>query len=190
MYKKIYIILLLLILSQSKILAKDSKIIYKGENISNYFSGIISTKNNDYNETHKFLKKVKLLKNIHPRYNIEFLRNLVLLEKFDKAFAFSEDTWNKNELFFEADLLLGLNYFINKDYKKSEIHFERLNKISRYNFYFEDFIGNVLIAWSKASQGKQKESFDILKKIPKPYRHLKRTQKGFLKTSFLNIRRQ
>ena len=50
----------------------------------------------------------------------------------------------EDELFFEADLLLGLDFFIKKDYINAEKHFERLNKISRYNLFFEDFVGNTL----------------------------------------------
>ena len=183
-YKKIYIILLLLILIQSKVFARDNKVLYTRENISNYFLGIVSAKNYDNHESHKYLKRVQLLKNDHSRYNIEFLRALVLLGKFDKAIAFSENVWDKNKLFFEADLLLGLNFFKNKDYKNSEKHFKRLNKISRSNFYFNDFMSNVLIAWNKASEGKQKESFDIIEKIPPPYLHLKKTQNVFLKCYF------
>ena len=182
--KRIYIILLLAILIQPKVFSKDNKILYSGDNISNYFSGIMSARSYDNKGTYKYLKKVNLLKNKHSKYNIELLRTLVLLEKFDKAFTFSESVWDKNQLFFEADLLLGLNLFKNKDYKNSEKYFKRLNKISRYNLYFDDFIGNVLIAWSKASQGKKRESFDTLEKIPTPYRHLKKIQKGFLKCYF------
>ena len=182
--KKIYIILLLLILIQPKVFARDNKFLYTGANISNYFSGIISAKNYDDENTHRYLKKVKLLKNHHSRFNAEFLRNLILLEKFNEAFAFSQSVWNEDELFFESDLLLGLNSFKKKDYKNSVKHFERLNKISQYNLFFDDFIGNVLIAWNKAAQGKKEESFEVLKKIPEPYRHLKKIQKVFLKCYF------
>jgi len=50
--KKIYIILFLLsiLLIEPKVFAKDSKIQYTSENISNYFSGIISI-----NQNHKEL---------------------------------------------------------------------------------------------------------------------------------------
>ena len=113
-FKKIYIILLLLILIQPKVFARDNKVLYTGENISNYFLGIISAKNYDAENAHKYLKKVQLLKNHHSRFNAEFLRNLILLEKFHEAFAFSESVWDKNELFFESDLLLGLNSFKKK----------------------------------------------------------------------------
>ena len=184
--KKIYIILFLLIifLIQPQAFSSDNKILYTKEDISNYFSGIISINQNYDNEAFKHLKKVKSLKNRHSQFNIEFVRTLVLLEKFDKAFAFSKSVWNENELFFEADLLLGLDSFIKKDYENSKKYFDRLNKISRYNLFFDDFIGNVLLAWNKASQGNKEESFKFLGKIPKSYRHLKKTQNSFLKCYF------
>ena len=183
---KIYIILFLLaiFLIQSEVFARDNKIRYTRENISNYFFGIISSNKHFNNRAFKHLKKVQSLKNKHSQFNIEFIRTLVLLEKFEQAFSFSRSVWIEDELFFEADLLLGLDFFIKKDYTNAERYFERLNKISRYNFFFEDFIGNVLMAWSKASQGNKEDSFKFLEKIPEIYRHLKKTQNCVLKCYF------
>ena len=154
---KIYVILFLItiFLIQPEVSARDNKIQYKRENISNYFSGIISADKYYNNEAFKHLKKVQSLKNRHSKFNIEFIKTLVLLEKFEQAFDFSASVWIEDEFFFETDLLLGLDSFIKKDYVNAEKHFERLNKISVYNFYFEEFISNVLIAWSKASQGNE-----------------------------------
>tara|TARA_B100000809_G_scaffold93066_1_gene91711 strand:+ start:645 stop:2363 length:1719 start_codon:yes stop_codon:yes gene_type:complete len=184
--KKIYIILffLTIFLIQLEAFARDSKALYTRENISNYFLGIVSANNNFNNEALRYLKKVESLKNRHSKFNVEFVRTLVLLEKFDEAFIFSKSVWDENELFFEADLLLGLDSFKKKDYKNSEKYFERLNKISRYNVFFDDLIGNVLISWSQASQGNREDSFRILEKIPKPYRHFTKTQNSFLKCYF------
>ena len=184
--KKIYIILffLTIFLIQLEAFARDSKALYTRENISNYFLGIVSANNNFNNEALRYLKKVESLKNRHSKFNVEFVRMLVLLEKFDEAFIFSKSVWDENELFFEADLLLGLDSFKKKDYKNSEKYFQRLNKISRYNFFFDELIGNVLISWSQASQGNRKESFKVLEKIPKPYRHFTKTQNSFLKCYF------
>ena len=184
--KKIYIILffLTIFLIQLEAFARDSKALYTRENISNYFLGIISANNNFNNKALRYLKKVESLKNRHSKFNVEFVRTLVLLEKFDEAFIFSKSVWDENELFFEADLLLGLDSFKKKDYKNSEKYFERLNKISRYNVFFDDLIGNVLISWSQASQGNREDSFRILEKIPKPYRHFTKTQNSFLKCYF------
>ena len=112
--KKIYIIsfLLTVFLIQPEAFARDSKTQYSGETISNYFLGILFVKNDQNKEALKYLNKVQLLKDRHSKYNVEFVRTLVLLEKFDQAIAFSKNVWNKNELFFEADLLLGLDSFL------------------------------------------------------------------------------
>ena len=184
--KKIYIILFLLIIAliQNKALARDSKILYTSENVSNYFSGIVSINNNSNKKALKYLEKVEPLKKIHSKFNIRFIRTLVLLEEFNKAFVFSESVWDENELFFEADLLLGLDSFISKDYKNAEKHFQRLNKISRYNVIFADLISNVLLAWNNASQDNKEESFKSLEKIPKPYLQFTKTQNSFLKCYF------
>ena len=184
--KKIYIIFLLLsiLLFEPKVFAKESNIKYTKENISNYFFGVISA-NQDYNnEAFKHLKKVKSLRNRHSRFNIAFIRTLILLDKFEQAFAFSKSVWSDDEFLFEADLLLGLNYFIKEDYVNAEKHFERLNKISQYSLFFDDFTSNVLIAWSKASQGNKEASFKFIEKVPKSYRHLKNTQNIFLQCYF------
>lgn len=184
--KKVYIILFLLIilLSSIKVFAKDSKIRYARKDISNYFLGIVSANQNYNKEAFKYLKKAQSIKNRHSQFNIQFIRTLIILGKFKQAFAFSKSEWNEDELFFETDLLLGLNSFIKEDYVSAEKYFERLNSISRYNLVFDNFVGNVLIAWVKASQGNKEESFKFLDKIPNTYHQLKRTQNIFLQCYF------
>jgi len=185
--KKIYIILLLLtILSTStKLFARDSKNQYSHEDFSNYFFGILST-NQYYNneETFKYLNKIKSKKNKNYRFKVEFLRTLVLLEKFNRAFNFSEEVWNKNEFLFEADLLLGLDFFLNEDYIKAEKYFKRLGKTQEYDVFFGDFIGNVLMAWNSAVIGKQNDSYKFIQKIPKIYNNLSKPQNVFLQCYF------
>ncbi len=182
-YKIRVILILIIIFSiQPEVFARDMQ--YSSENISNYFSGIVSAEKDQNIEAFKRLKKVQSLKNRHPQFNIEFLRSLVLLEKFNQAFNFSESIWSEDKFIFEADLLLGLNFFIKKDYINAEKYFERLNKTSRYDLYFEDFISNILVVWSKAFQGNKKESFVYLEKNLKPYRFLKKTQDALLRCHF------
>ena len=185
---KIYIILFLLIilLFESKSFAKDNKIQYTRENISNYFLGIVSVSKDRNSKALNYLEKVQTLKNKHSKFNIEFIRTLVLLEKFDQAYVFSQDIWNESEFLFEADLLLGLDFFIKKDYIGAEKHFKRLNKISRYNLFFDNFIGNVLLAWTKASMDVKEESFQFLEKVPRQYNHIKKIQNSFLQCYFGN----
>ena len=80
--------------------------------------------------------------------------------------------------------MLGLDAFIKKDYISAERHFVRLNKISQYNLIFDNFFGNVLIAWTRAFQGNKAESFNFLEKIPSTYHHLKSIQNIFLQCYF------
>ena len=184
--KNIYFILLLItiLFLDTETFGKDSKVKYSRNNISNYLSGIVSV-NQDYtNAAFKYLNKVQSLKNDHSNFNVQFIRTLILLEKFNQAFAFSKDVWLEDEYFFETDLLLGLEFFIKNDYLNAEKHFERLNKISRYNLLFEDFLGNILIAWIKASENNKEDSFKFLDKVPERYRNLKKIQNSFLQCYF------
>ena len=184
--KNIYFILLLItiLFLDTKTFGKDSKVKYSRNNISNYLSGIVSV-NQDYtNAAFKYLNKVQSLKNDHSNFNVQFIRTLILLEKFNQAFAFSKDVWLEDEYFFETDLLLGLEFFIKNDYLNAEKHFERLNKISRYNLLFEGFLGNILIAWIKASENNKEDSFKFLDKVPERYHNLKKIQNSFLQCYF------
>jgi len=184
--RKIYIVFILLFafFFQPEVLARDIKEQYSRQNISNYFSGVISSDLDNYNQAFKHFKKVKSLQKTHYKYNIEFIRTLVLLEKFDDAFVFSRKIWNEEDLFFEADFLLGLDYFLKEDYLNAEKHFKRLNKISPYNIYFSNFIGNVLMSWNEASKDNEKISFEYLKKISNTYKHIVQTQNSLLNCYF------
>jgi len=190
--KKIYIsfFLLIILLGNVDIFAKESKIQYSKEHISNYFSGKLYISEDNEDKAFSHLNKVKSIKNIHSQFNIQFVRTLVLTDKFKKAFSFSRDVWSEDELFFEADLLLGLDAFIEKDYKNAQKHFKRLNDLSQYNLVFDNFVGNILLAWVNAAEGNKEESLEFLRKIPVEYYRLKNTQRIFLQCYFDSVETQ
>ena len=77
--RKIYSILFLIIILVfgTETFGKGSKIEYSKDNISNYFSGIVSV-NQDYtNAAFKYLNKVQLLKDSHTNFNVQFIRTLI-----------------------------------------------------------------------------------------------------------------
>jgi len=184
--KKIYIIIFLLIvfLYENEVFAKDNKKTYTQENISNYFSGLVLSNENNYKDALKRFKKVKSLKDQHTNFNHEYIKTLVLLEKFDEAVNFSKKILVNNENLFNANLLVGLNLFINKDYLNAEKYFKKLNKSSDSNLFFENFIGNTLIAWSKASLGNKEDSFKYINKTPTSLNNFTKIQKTLLKCYF------
>ena len=129
--KKIYIIFLALILLpiNQNVSGKENKLKYSKEDISNYFSGKLSTNLKYSNNAYNYFKKVKSIKNKHTQFNIEYLTTLVLLSKFDKAFEYSSSIWKEDEFLFEADLMLGLKYLMKELLSYGFLFFQFLYKI-------------------------------------------------------------
>mgnify|MGYP001229971740 FL=1 len=184
--KNIYLVFLYINISLISITVFDNnaKASYSKDDVSNYFSGIIALSQNNTTSGFKYLKKINSLKNVHYNYNIKFLRSLVLLNKFDEAFSFSKEVWDEEILYFDADLLLGLNYFIKKDFINAEKYFSRLNKFSKYNLFLDDFLGNVLLGWVKASKNDMEGALAYHEKIPDRYKKLKKIQNALLQCYF------
>ena len=104
----------------------------------------------------------------------------MLLEKFDQAFSFAKSISHENGSFFEANLLLGIESFINEDYVEAEEYFEKLNNNTSYRFIFQDFLTNILLSWSQASQKNKEGSFYYLDQITRSHYNLKKIQTSFL----------
>ncbi len=182
--KYLIFILLIFLFSTKEVFAKEDKILYSKQNISNYLSGIVLLSQNKIEDSFKYLDKVNLLEDKHDTFNVQYIRTLVLLGKFDKAIDFSKSVWKKENFYFEADLLIGLDYFIKEDYVSAEKYFSRLNKISKYNLIFDDFFGNIFISWIKAIEGNKNDSFEFLDAVPEHFDNLKLIQESFLECYF------
>lgn len=183
---KNYFVLLLsffLLLTTSSF-SKESKLKYSQKDLSNYFSGIISISNAHTTSGFKYLNKSQSIKKIHTNFNIQFIRSLIILEKYKRAFEFSKSIWSEEEPLFEADLLLGLESVINKDYLAAQKYFERINNLSGYHIFFEDILGNMLISWVKAFENNKEDSLKFLNKIPKRYNNIIKIQNSFLQCYF------
>jgi tetratricopeptide (TPR) repeat protein len=178
-----FFILLTLFLNEMA-LAKENNLKYQKQDVANYLSGLVTLKKNDFEKSFKYLKKINNLKGKHYNYNTQFIRSLILLNKFEEAFTFANDTWKEDELFFEADLLLGIKYFLEKDYDKAKKYFKKANKTSRSNLLFEDFFGNIFLSWIEAINKNQEKSFKIVNNIPDRFDALKKVQIAFLNGYF------
>ncbi len=184
--KKIYLVFLtaIILFINGVAFGNNTKVSYSKDDVFNYFSGVVSLSQNNTTSGFKYLKKTNSLKNVHYNYNVQFLRSLILLNKFDDAFSFSKEIWEEEILYFDADLLMGLKYFKEKDFSNAEKHFLRLNSFTKYNLFFDDFLGNVLISWVKVSKNDMEGAFKYLEKIPERYRKLKKIQNAFLQCYF------
>jgi len=192
--KKIYLIILstsILFLSTTSWLQANTSN-YTKKDVSNYLSGIISSDQNNHSKAYKHFNETQFLKKEHKKFNIQYIYTLILLEKFKESVVFSKSIWKENELFFELDLILGIDYFIKNDYVKAEEHFNRLriNKNTGYedvkftDLIFKDFLGDILKIWVKASTNDKESAYKILNSIPERYHTLTKIQKNFLNCYF------
>ena len=172
------------VFNNSQALSKSTNFTYTEKNISSYLSGIISMNKNNTNEANNFFKKIKPPPDEHKNFKIQFLRTLVLLGKFEKSFTYAKNLEEENANFDEANIILGINYFINNDYNLSEKYFEKLNEDLENNFYLERYFSDFLIAIIRAAQNDEMQSFKRLELIPKSLISLKKVESALLHCYF------
>ena len=98
----IIVLFFFILLAQSdQAYTKEKQYKYNKEDISNYFLGVIFAEQGHSKRAYKKLNKAQKLKNKHTQFNIEFIRTLILLEKFNQSFDFSKSVWKEEEYFFD-----------------------------------------------------------------------------------------
>lgn len=169
LYKQAFFILLFFNLFLS-ISANSSNNIksYSKENISNYFSGLLSSRNNDMHESRKFFIKVKELSKIHFPYVKEYILVLVQEQKIEEAASFLRKIDNEFNNFSEANIILGTTYLANKKYDLAIKKFNLINEDPRSS-NFDKLIANYLINYSKIFDKKIIVDKEFFQSIPENY---------------------
>ena len=169
LYKQAFFILLFFNLFLS-ISANSSNNIksYSKENISNYFSGLLSSRNNDMRESRKFFIKVKELSKIHFPYVKEYIWVLVQEQKIEEAASFLRKIDNEFNNFSEANIILGTTYLANKKYDLAIKKFNLINEDPRSS-NFDKLIANYLINYSKIFDKKIIVDKEFFQGIPENY---------------------
>ena len=169
LYKQAFFILLFFNLFLS-ISANSSNNIksYSKENISNYFSGLLSSRNNDMRESRKFFIKVKELSKIHFPYVKEYILVLVQDQKIEEAASFLRKIDNEFNNFSEANIILGTTYLANKKYDLAIKKFNLINEDPRSS-NFDKLIANYLINYSKIFDKKIIVDKEFFQSIPENY---------------------
>tara|TARA_B100001245_G_C22887203_1_gene426965 strand:+ start:795 stop:2498 length:1704 start_codon:yes stop_codon:yes gene_type:complete len=161
------------------------KILTFGDNkTSNYFLGVVLLNENKSEAALKHFNKVRDLKNTHFKFNQNLTRTFVNLGKVEEAQKYLKNLSDDDANFFEANLLLGLYEQQRGNFKDSESYFMKLNFPVEGNLYYENLLGNILTAWSKANQGKDSEAKKYLEAIPAKYEIVKTLQRPLLSCFF------
>ena len=147
-------------------------------NISNYFSSIVSFDDFDYESSENFFKKLNDSQVDNQKYFSRFIQSLVNLEKYSEAYRYSKKLDKEKKSNFESNIFLGLYEFKNGNFDKSQSYFKRLKRNSE-NFLVFDILKVSLEAWTKISKSKKEEDIKLLDFGKPSYYNLEKVQKVF-----------
>ncbi len=130
----------------STLQAKNLDKFNDGDDISDYFSGILLLNDNRYKESFRYLKRLGGLEESHPNFSSKYLLTLVNSEKFDEAFRYAKKIEKKKLNNFESDLIIGVYYLKNKKYDLAQKYFLKI-KNNKSKFIINNFISSSLLNW-------------------------------------------
>ena len=166
----IYILIFFSFLSHFNAHSSNQKILYSRKSISNYFSGIISSNNNNNKLALKYFNKLNHLKNNHDQYNRKLVFALIQTQKIPEVFLYLKKLRKKNLNFFNANLLLGINYFLEKNYQKSASYFNSIIQTRKFS-NLEKLIAQSLLSYIKVFENQLHDYKTVLNIIPENYKN-------------------
>ena len=159
--------------------AKNLEKFDDGENISNYFSGLLQLSENNYDLSYKNFKKLEGLEDEYPKYSKKFIYSLINLGRFNEAFKYSKKLEKKGMNSFVSDLIIGIHYLKNKNYILSEKYFAKLNK-KENSFVLTSFISESLLNWSSFKRLNLISATNKIDSVEDKFSNLKKIQSAFL----------
>ena len=179
-YFLIFIVQIFLFITiKSNAFSKDINKIYNSEKVSDYFSGIISLNDNDYENSFKFLRQLEGLEKDHGSYSKAYLYSLINLQRVNEAVKFSKKLEKKEMNNFESDLVIGVYNLKNKDYKIASQYFSNLRSI-KTNTPLQNYLAELLFSWSSIHQLDYFEAQKIFEKGNSKFNNINKIQKAFL----------
>ncbi len=149
----IYILIFFSFLSNLNAYSSNQKILYSRKSVSNYFSGIISSNNNNNKLALKYFNNLNHLKNNHDQFNRKMVFVLVQTNKIPESFLYLKKLKKKKLNFFDANLLLGINYFLERNYIKSINFFNSIIQTKKFS-NFEKLIARSLLSYIKVFENR------------------------------------
>ena len=108
------------------ILAKNSDKFSKAGDFSNYFSGVLSINDNQYQKSYSYFKSLNNLEDSHYTYSQYYQYSLVALGKFKDAAKYSKKLKDKELDNFESNLISAVYYLEEKDLKNASFYLRKL----------------------------------------------------------------
>ena len=159
--------------------AKNLDKFNEGEDISDYFIGILLLNDNQYKESSKFLKKLNGLEKSYSNYSSKYLLSLINSAKFNEAYNFSKKLEKKKLNNFESDLIIGVYYLKNQKYDLASKYFLKI-KNNKSKFVINNFVSSSLLNWVHFINLDFNDAEKKIKAIDSKFENLKNIQNVFL----------
>ena len=154
----------------------------KADRVSDYFAGILSFNENEYDESYKFFRKLDGLESSHPDYSAKYLYTLVNSGNFREAFNYSKKLEKQNVNIFESRLVLGIYYLKYSKLDLAKENFQKAKETKRS--VLNDYVTNSLTNWSNLEFSNLNNSMIEINKIDERFENLKKIQNIFLNCYF------
>jgi tetratricopeptide (TPR) repeat protein len=175
----VYILIFFSFLLNFNAYSANQKILYSRKSISNYFSGIISSNNNNNKLALKYFNNLNHLKDNHDQFNRELVFTLVQTEKIPELLSYLKKLRKENLNFFNANLLLGISYLLEKNYMESSSYFNSIIQTRKFS-NFEKLIAQSLLSYVKVFENRSHDYETELNIIPKNYKNFALINNAFI----------
>ena len=163
---------------------------YKGDSVSNYFSGIISLKDNNYVESYNFFKSLNNLEDKHSFYSKSFIETLVNNSKINEAFQYSQKLKKKEINFFHSDIVIISKFIKNDNFNKADNYITSVINKNNYTT-LQELLGQIIFNWVQIEKSglNYTEAQKVFQSISPKYTNIKKINNVFLNCYFdtLNV---
>ncbi len=175
----ILFLFVILLITFSTIEGKTLEKYSKGENIANYFSGILLLNNSKYSRSYKYLKKLDGLEESHPFYASKYLYSLVNSGNFSQAYNFSKKLEKRKIDTIESNLVLGTHYLKNSQFDYAKKYFDKAKRLTDRSL-LDNYITNSLYLLSSLKNIKLEKAESNLLTFDDRFENLNKIQDVFL----------
>ncbi len=178
LYKLILQFLFLNIFLSTNLLCVEK--ILKANFVSNYFSGIVALKDNKFEESYNYLRKLENLENQHLNYSKVLFESQIQNFKINEAYKFAQKLKRKNQNFFQSDLVIVSKLIKNKNFIKANdiIVLNQNNNLTP----LQNLINQILFSWTKIEKSKLSfsEAKQIFNSLDSRYKNINKINNVFL----------
>ena len=176
---KLIICLFIFLNISNIVLTKNSGKFSNAKDISNYFSGILSTHDKQFKKSYTHFKSLNNLEDRHYTFSKYYQYSLISLGRIRDAAIYSKKLNEKKLDDFESNLIRAVYYLKKKDFKNATFYFKKIKNKNQPGT-IQNLLSTSLNAWVNFEDMSDLNSaLNLLDKIPDRFKGLKEIQKVF-----------